>query len=305
VPRRPARLGPAVDVVTCSECHGGRFDVTDACWTHARQHLADSSSEEDARSRAKLTGRIESLSAELRELIRKTDWNNRHEQRGTEQDSWRRALLFLGGPRSVERCEPTEIESHETPRPRGISEPLRRAWRKVRPPKPVTLDLAGVKLEAALRQPGCLICTMAAESVRRWLFMLLWEGVMDPQVRGRIRASDGFCAEHWWQLHEVEQKELHSVGGVAILAEDILTSFAEQLRSNRVPAVARSKRCLACRAYRTGEDTALSGARRHLERPEFRVAYFANARPCQSHRRTLSARIEDPDLANAVLRHVP
>lgn len=277
--------------------------MTDACWTHARQHLDDRSSGFDESSRAELTERIQLLSAELRELIRKSDWNNRDEPRGAEQDSWFRALLFLAGQQDSEPGEPTEIDRQETRRPRVISDPLRKAWQKIRPPKPVTLDLAGIKLEAALRQPGCLFCTMAAESVRRWLFMLLWEGAMDPQVRGRIRAADGFCAAHWWQLHEVEQKELHSVGGVAMLAEDILASFADQLRSNQLPDGPDKRTCLACRAYRTGEDTALSGARRHLERPEFRVAYFANPGPCERHKRALSARLDEPELSEAVRRH--
>jgi hypothetical protein len=144
---------------------------------------------------------------------------------------------------------------------------------------------------------------MAAESVRRWLFMLLWEGVMDPRVRGRIRAADGFCAGHWWQLREVEQKELHSVRGLAILAEDILASFADQLRAKRLPDSTRTRTCLACHAYRSGEDTALSGSARHLRRPEFRGAYFASPGPCPRHRSALAARVDEPTLAASVVRH--
>jgi hypothetical protein len=302
-PGGPARLGVAVDLVDCSACRGAAFAVADACWRHAQQQLAEAPSQTRASLSASLADRLETLSGELRELIRKSDWNNRHEQRGTEQNAWLRALYLLAGPPDAELDETAELDIQEPSRAQGISEPLRRAWRKVRPPKPVTLDIAGIKLEAALDRPGCLICTMATESLRRWLFMLLWEGVMDPDVRARIRAADGFCASHWWQLLEVERKELHSVSGVTILAEDLVASFAEQLRFSRTPDGPRISTCLACRSFRSGEDTALSGATRHFERPEFRAAYFASEGACPAHRRALSARIRHPDLASSIGRH--
>jgi hypothetical protein len=240
---------------------------------------------------AELANRFERLASDLRELIRKSDWNNRHEERGAEQDAWLRGLHTLAGSPDAVLAQPVAQEIDPSSRSTLLAESLRRAWRKVRPPKPVSLDLAGIKLEAALQRPGCVICTMAADSIRRWLFMLLWEGVMDPEVRERIRAADGFCSAHWWQLHKVERMELHSVGGVAILAEDILGSLAEQLRANRIPAGPGTGACPACRSYRRGEDAALSGTCRHLERPEFRVAYFAGHGTCAVHRGALAARV--------------
>jgi hypothetical protein len=252
--------------------------------------------------RKALVARFESLAAELRDFIRKSDWNNRAEPRGREQDAWLRALHVLAGERQTD----FRVRGNTQPvaRPLGsLGARARRAWQAFRPPKQVGLDLAGIKLEAALERTGCPICHLAAEATRRWLFMLLWEGVMDPQTRSRVRAADGFCSAHWWQLLEVERKEMYAVSGTAILAEDTLTSLSEQLGTARIPAGPSPRTCLACAAHRRGEDGALSSASRHMTRPEFRSAYFASAGCCEDHRQALSWRIEQPDLVEAVIQH--
>ena len=119
-----------------------------------------------------------------------------------------------------------------------------------------------------------------------------------------FRAADGFCSTHWWQLLEVERQEMHAVSGTAILAEDTLNSLSEQLRAARIPAGPSPRTCLACAAYRRGEDGALSGAARHMTRPEFGRAYFASGGCCTDHGQALSGCIEQPDLAEAVIHHV-
>jgi Family of unknown function (DUF6062) len=272
------------------------------CWPHARERLLHAPTCHGT-ERTVLASRYESLAAELRELIRKSDWNNRDEARGAEQDAWLRALHALAGVPSESSSESNYVSGEAPRRSSRLPSSIRRVWRRLRPPKPVVLDLAGIKLEAALNHAGCPVCHLATESTRRWLFMLLWEGVMDPEIRGRIRLADGFCSRHWWRLLEVERKEMHSITGIAILAEDIITSLAEQLQANRLPAGPTKRGCLACQAHRRGEEGALAGLARHITRPEFRATYITSPGCCSGHRRALSSRVEQPELASLVLDH--
>jgi len=272
------------------------------CWPHARERLLHAPTRHGT-ERTVLASRYRSLASELRQFIRKSDWNNRDEARGAEQDAWLRALYALAGARPESSSESDYISGEAPRRSSGLPSSIRRVWHRLRPPKPVVLDLAGIKLEAALSHAGCSVCHLAAESTRRWLFMLLWEGVMDPEIRGRIRQADGFCSTHWWRLLEVERMEMHSVTGIAILAEDIMTSLAEQLRAERLPAGPTKLGCLACQAHRRGEEGALAGLARHITRPEFRAVYLASQGCCSGHRHALSSRVEQPELASLVLDH--
>jgi hypothetical protein len=47
---------------------------------------------------AQLKTRVTELAADLREFIRKRDYQYRNEPQGREQDSVLRAMLFFGGP---------------------------------------------------------------------------------------------------------------------------------------------------------------------------------------------------------------
>ncbi|MFN0074550.1 MAG: hypothetical protein ACKVVP_23970 [Chloroflexota bacterium] len=278
--------------------------ATAACWPHARQIISDTAPGLRQRVQVSVAERLESLVAELNELLRKSDWNNRHEARGREQDAWLRALHILAGfPGSMLSTPPPVMKS--APRTPSVLGRAQRAWRRLRPAKPVSMDLAAVKIENALQHEGCHVCRLASEGTRRWLFMLLWEGVMDPEIRGRIRAADGFCPYHWWRLVEVERQEMHGVTGLAILAEDTLSSFVAQLQDGRIPGIASANRCLACLAYRRGEDGALSGTSRHLVRSEFRATYLASSGCCSDHDAALMERLDDPDLIAIVINRRP
>jgi hypothetical protein len=57
-------------------------------------------------------------------------------------------------------------------------------------------------LRDALTQPGCPVCRLKADAVRRHLDGMLWESVNDSGVRHDIREARGFCQQHAWQLVE-------------------------------------------------------------------------------------------------------
>jgi hypothetical protein len=101
----------------------------------------------------------------------------------------------------------------------------------------VTRDMVSVDLKLALRQPGCPICRLRAESELRYIRSLLWESVTDPLTRGHFIASLGYCPEHTWQTGLVEKESFGSALGNAILYEHLsgviqgrLTAYARRVR---------------------------------------------------------------------------
>lgn len=62
------------------------------------------------------------------------------------------------------------------------------------------LDLIALKLEKALKYPGCPICTIQLNHEQRYIHAFLWENVNDPDTRRHIVATLGYCPQHTWQL---------------------------------------------------------------------------------------------------------
>lgn len=52
----------------------------------------------------------------------------------------------------------------------------------------------------AMRDPGCPVCRLSSTRVERFLDRLIYEHVNDAGVREALRASQGFCARHAYQL---------------------------------------------------------------------------------------------------------
>jgi len=69
------------------------------------------------------------------------------------------------------------------------------------------LDIFGLELWHALRQPGCSICRLKHETARRYIHDLVGENVTDPNARTHILRGLGFCSEHTWQLYDTGTQE--------------------------------------------------------------------------------------------------
>ena len=74
------------------------------------------------------------------------------------------------------------------------------------------------ELVDAQRLAGCPICRLAYRTTDRYLDMLLYEAVLDPQVREKLKSSYGFCHEHVAMLHGRPGRSL----GIALIYESIL-----------------------------------------------------------------------------------
>ncbi|MFO7696588.1 MAG: DUF6062 family protein [Anaerolineae bacterium] len=74
------------------------------------------------------------------------------------------------------------------------------------------------ELVDAQAKAGCPVCRLAYRSTDRYLDGLLYEAVLDPTVREKLKSSHGFCREHVTMLHGRPGRSL----GVALIYESIL-----------------------------------------------------------------------------------
>jgi hypothetical protein len=85
------------------------------------------------------------------------------------------------------------------------------------------------RLLDACGEPGCPVCRCLAAESRRYLEALLDEQVTDPDTRGAIRRSWGFCNWHTWMLPEIGG----SAFGAAIIYEDLVTRVLHRTHVRR------------------------------------------------------------------------
>jgi Family of unknown function (DUF6062) len=82
----------------------------------------------------------------------------------------------------------------------------------------------------ACKRGGCPICTMALDTVARYLDILIYENVNDPQTRDAVVAARGYCNDHSWQL----RAKSGAAFGTALLYRDVLQHVVEEIE--RQPA---------------------------------------------------------------------
>lgn len=79
----------------------------------------------------------------------------------------------------------------------------------------------------ACAQPGCPMCRLMADIDRRYLTSIMHETVTDPDIRIKLRRSQGFCHQHTWGLPNAGAGARL---GVAIIYHDFLGRIAETLK---------------------------------------------------------------------------
>lgn len=80
-------------------------------------------------------------------------------------------------------------------------------------------------LRTALARPGCSICRLVDRSVRRHVFSIYYDLVMESEVRNALRQSRGLCHDHTWLAVEMEQQRQGDGGGMALILEDVLSTI--------------------------------------------------------------------------------
>lgn len=112
-------------------------------------------------------------------------------------------------------------------------------------------------LHAAYAQDRCPICVLNDRDERRYIDSTLYDQVTNVQWRGHIREARGFCAPHTTRILE----EGRSALGVALIAEDLLKTLQEVLRTGPVSGKSAWSRLTGA----LGGGSALAGKLRRKE----------------------------------------
>lgn len=84
----------------------------------------------------------------------------------------------------------------------------------------------------ACREPGCPICRLEQDGVKRYLDNQLYENVNSPKWRDQLRLSLGFCREHVWLAVD---KRLGDPLGFSIIYRDLINSVLKRLETGEQP----------------------------------------------------------------------
>ncbi len=114
-------------------------------------------------------------------------------------------------------------------------------------PTGIETEVGYFDLVADLAKTGCPVCHGVNRAVWRYLDSLLWEFVNDPGVRGRLRASLGFCREHSITMLDVAGRQAASLG-VAILYEDFLGAVQRSLAADAGKKLRRGRKATSRRS---------------------------------------------------------
>lgn len=129
-----------------------------------------------------------------------------------------------------------------------------------------------IALMEALGQPGCPACRLAARAERRFLETLFYEQVTDPELRGQLRRSSGFCEKHTGMV-----LRLGDALGCSIIYADLLDEAAKTLRGGN------TDHCPACRMGADAVVRATSTLVSHVSEDDVQTAYRTSDGLCLRH----------------------
>ena len=86
-----------------------------------------------------------------------------------------------------------------------------------------------IDIREAFALPGCAFCRLLARSANRYLDIVLWEMVLDPELRAELNEARGYCSQHGWLLARPG-----SALGIAILMQHVLKTLLTVVESNPV-----------------------------------------------------------------------
>jgi len=142
----------------------------------------------------------------------------------------------------------------------------------------------------ALKEKGCPICFLVLKSAHKSMDDFLYESVNDPGLRQDIKASQGFCNRHAWQLHKFGDGF-----GQAIVYSDLMSIILKELEDidettslkelvKRIsPGAGARQICMFCRHEKDAEERYVSVFWESFDDPEFSVTYKNSFGLCLPH----------------------
>lgn len=150
-----------------------------------------------------------------------------------------------------------------------------------------------------LARPGCALCVLGARAASRYLETMSGELLVDPGVRGQLRAALGFCRPH---AHELDATAPRLT--VAILHEDWLQRAAQELESWSRPRRGRPPAgpCAACAARQQSETELTRVMAAFLDDAELVAAYEQSSGLCLPHTLDLCRQLPEPARQRVIAR---
>jgi len=127
---------------------------------------------------------------------------------------------------------------------------------------------------------GCPICLLVKKTTHKFMDDFLYEGVNDPGIRQEIKASQGFCNRHAWQL-----QKFGDGFSQAIVYSDLMNILLKQLEETdesisakemlkRInPGTDTKQICMFCKQEKESEERYVSVFWDNFDDPEFSFHY--------------------------------
>lgn len=158
------------------------------------------------------------------------------------------------------------------------------------------------ELVDAQSKGGCPICRLVYKATYRYLDSILYEAVLDPDVRAKLKRSRGFCGTHVEMLRHMPGRSL----GIALIYRDTIRTLAEVAdgerfrggsgpsllgrvmgrEAERQPIVKKldsDEPCPACAAGVQAEKAAIEILLAHLDDERLYGAYAQGEGLCLAH----------------------
>jgi hypothetical protein len=146
-----------------------------------------------------------------------------------------------------------------------------------------------LNLLEALKE-GCPLCFLVRKTTQRLMADFLYESVNDPGIREDIKASQGFCNRHAWQLQKFGDGL-----GQAIIYSDLMNAVSKELKE-RDESVAikelvksishrttKKRICIFCRQEKDTEERYVSVFWESFDDLEFSLHYKNSFGLCLPH----------------------
>jgi len=142
----------------------------------------------------------------------------------------------------------------------------------------------------ALKETGCPVCFLVKKSIHKSMDDFLYESVNDSGVRQDIKASQGFCNRHAWQLQKFGDGFGHAII-YSDLMNIILKKFKEVDESMSVkellkiisPGDTVKQICIFCSQEKDIEERYISIFWENFSDPEFSISYKNSFGLCLPH----------------------
>jgi hypothetical protein len=162
------------------------------------------------------------------------------------------------------------------------------------------------ELRSACHKPGCPICTLVQRAGARYIEGTFSESMLDPAIRQKLVASQGFCYEHTWQSINLK---LSDALGHAILFQDLVKAAVQTIAENEKVdgsqmsiALTAVKPCPACQIEAATLERVIDSLKNALRDQDFIAEYMQSNGLCFPHLKGIMA-VLDGKRRVVVLQH--